>query len=509
MNIILVLIDSLNRSGLSCYDPDKGDTPYLDTFAQSSLLFENAFVGSLPCMPARRDIFTGRKELLWRPWGPIEPGDPRLPRLLQQQGYSTGIVTDHYHYWEEHGNGYIQSFQSSELIRGNEVDAWRPVKPDKEVPRWVRAMERWRPEWARQYFANVEEFRDEEDFFTAKVFTAGMKWLSQFARDCKPFFLQVECFDPHEPFHVPEPYRSMAREHGDDVYTIWPPYQNSHLAAEFMASTTEEELSHIRDRYRAKVRMVDRWFGRFMASVERLGLAGETIVIVTTDHGHELGDRGAFGKSDPHYDYHANIPLLIRHPEGPVGERTPALVSAVDLFATVLDAAGSPYPEHDARGHSSSFLPVVHEPSRPHRSATLYGTYGQGLAATDGTWTLLKAPAQEGPLYSYSSMIFSSMMVSQINPPDDSGHFIPGCALPQWKTPVRDRGHACMNATPRGLVGQKVGDLLFHRTKDPAQLNNRWADAVEERNRMLALMRSLMAAEGAPPEQYERLGLKA
>src|SRR5438128_2314210 len=99
--------------------------------------FDDAFVGSLPCMPARRDIFTGRKEFLWRPWGPLEHWDLRLPRLVRESGYTTAIVTDHYHYWEEHGNGYVQCFDAAELIRGHELDFWRPAANEPDIPAWV------------------------------------------------------------------------------------------------------------------------------------------------------------------------------------------------------------------------------------------------------------------------------------------------------------------------------------------------------------------------------------
>ena len=72
MNIVLVLIDSLTRNALSAYDPDSPcHTPNIDRFAVRAQIFEDHFVGSLPCMPARRELFTGRKEFLWRPWGSI------------------------------------------------------------------------------------------------------------------------------------------------------------------------------------------------------------------------------------------------------------------------------------------------------------------------------------------------------------------------------------------------------------------------------------------------------
>ena len=107
MNVILVLIDSLNRHHLSAYETSPVSTPNLDRLFEKAWRFDNHFVGSLPCMPARREIFAGRKDFLWRPWGPLEPFDDRLPRLLEQRGYSTAIVTDHYHYWEEEANGYM------------------------------------------------------------------------------------------------------------------------------------------------------------------------------------------------------------------------------------------------------------------------------------------------------------------------------------------------------------------------------------------------------------------
>lgn len=70
MNVILVLIDSLNRHYLSAYVSTLIQTPNLHAFGQKAWRFDNHFVRSLPCMPTRREIFAGRKEMMWRPWGP-------------------------------------------------------------------------------------------------------------------------------------------------------------------------------------------------------------------------------------------------------------------------------------------------------------------------------------------------------------------------------------------------------------------------------------------------------
>ena len=129
MNIILVLVDSLNKSALKTYNPETiCETPNLEEFAKKSLIFENHYISSLPCMPARREIFAGRKEFMWRPWGPLEIFDPRMPRIIQSAGYNTGIVTDHYHYWEETSNGYIQGFYNE-----NGEDLINPMKIDEKT----------------------------------------------------------------------------------------------------------------------------------------------------------------------------------------------------------------------------------------------------------------------------------------------------------------------------------------------------------------------------------------
>ncbi|HET9495193.1 MAG TPA: sulfatase [Chloroflexia bacterium] len=494
MNIILVLIDSLNRHFLSAYAPSEVATPNLDAFARRAWRFDNHFVGSLPCMPARREIFAGFKEVMWRPWGSLEPFDRRLPRVLQAQGYRTAICTDHYHYWEEQANGYIQSFENTRLIRGHETDNWKgPVRDDEPVPKWVENIERWRPTQARTYYGNVKDFQGEEDYFPARLMTAASQWLEE-NRGTTPFYLQVESFDVHEPFDVPEPYASM---YGDgslrDRYTLWPPYQDPEVLAHFMAETTPEELAFIRAQYSGKLTMVDRWFGEVLKKLDELDLWNDTAVIVTTDHGHDLGERGAFGKQYPHYDSHANIPLLAWHPSYPGnGRAISRLTSTVDLFPTVLQLAGAP----DAgQPHGRSLLPLIESEGRADgREALLYGTFGQGVCATDGQWTIFKSPAQDGPLYSYSAAIYRSQDVQSAVPPAQSGNYIPGAALPQWQVPL-------------AIPPLSREHFLFNRADDPGQAHNLWDSEPRQRERMLGVLRDLLASEGTPPEQYERLGL--
>ncbi len=498
MNVILVLVDSLNRHFLSPYAAG-ADTPNIQRLADRARRFDRHFVGSLPCMPARRELFTGFQELLWRPWGSLEPFDARMPKMLGDNGWRTGLVTDHYHYWEEAGNGYLQSFQSTDLIRGQQADNWRPpAGKTEQVPGWVKSIEKWKKgNAARRYYGNIRDFATEHDFFAAKVMKSAARWLDENAGH-GPFYLQVEPYDVHEPFRLPEPYASAYWPGGDaGKYTVWPPYQEKDEAARFAAEASPEEIEFIRAQYRGGVKMLDRWLGVLLDKVDELSLWDDTAIIFTTDHGHDLCERGVFGKRYPNYDSHALIPLLIWHPGFPANSGPiTGLTTTVDLFATVLDIAGIDVPEG---GHSRSLLPLMGGDDRDGRDGILYGLFGEGLCWTDGVRSVFKGAESDGPLYYYSTGLYKTLLGQYPDgrvKPVDSGYFIPGVALPQWKVP--------MPMKPRNS-----GDFLFDRTADPGQESNLWGSRPGERALLLTRMCEAMERYGAPGEQYERLGLTA
>lgn len=505
MNIILVLVDSLNKSALRIYNPDTPcRTPNIESFAQQGLVFDNHFVASLPCMPARREISAGRKEFMWRPWGPLEVYDPRLPREVQALGFNTALVTDHYHYWEETANGYMQGFMTLDMIRGHETD-YHELPSKGDVPKWVEKMSEFRsPYHMRQYWENVKTFQDEKDYFPAKTFSAAARWLEKYA-DRGPFFLQVESFDVHEPFHVPAPYDTMYTDgiEGDaGDYNIWPPYQVYDDLDAFMQQTTAEELAYLKTQYFGKTTMVDKWFGHFLDKVGQLDLWDDTMVIFTTDHGHDLGERNIFGKQYPHYDSHANIPMILWHPEHPgKGARVGGLTQTVDLFSTIIEAAGGTPPA--ATRHSRSMFPLIRS-QKETRNDILYGTFGQGVCITDGEWTLFKSPVDNELLHSYSTTISRPLIVD--NPidgrvggapaePVDQGKFDPTVPYPTWKIPIR-------------IDPRTSENFLFHRASDPDQQNNLWDSHPGERERMLVLLQKRLVEEGCPSEQFKRLGLQ-
>ena len=136
MKTVFVLFDSLNRHQLSCYGGTTVHTPNFDRLAARSQVFDRHYAGSLPCMPARRDMMTGRLNFLHRSWGPLEPFDVAVPELLAAAGVHSHLATDHFHYWEDGGATYHTRYSSFELVRGQQSDPWvGTAAPDMELLR--------------------------------------------------------------------------------------------------------------------------------------------------------------------------------------------------------------------------------------------------------------------------------------------------------------------------------------------------------------------------------------
>src|SRR3989338_6416405 len=130
LSVVLIQIDSLCRHFLNLYGTELARTPNIDSFSRRCAIFDQHYVGSAPCMPARREIWSGTQEMWWRGWGPLEPWDIPLPHLAGRNGIPSHLVTDHYHLFEWGSHSYHYDFDGYDFIRGHECDNWRtkPVK---------------------------------------------------------------------------------------------------------------------------------------------------------------------------------------------------------------------------------------------------------------------------------------------------------------------------------------------------------------------------------------------
>jgi arylsulfatase A-like enzyme len=524
-NVLLVSIDSLRRDFLGAYptpfdwvaDLDV-ETPTLDRFAERAAVFDTHYVGSLPCMPARREWLTGTQELLWRPWGPIESFDTTLPQRARRADVLTELVTDHFHYFQHGANGYYEDYHGFEFVRGHEDDAWKtaPHDPDETLLQQVgydledgeapgeeggagrdnpatdpHNLREIRPRWS--YVRNVEGFEAEAEFFAPTVMRRVDDWLHE-NRDWEQWFCYVDEFDVHEPFHCPEPYASMYTDEDprDPELPVWPYYGR---IDEGQSEISERELDFVRAQFAGKVTMVDRWLERVFDRLDAEGLWDETVVVVTSDHGHFLGDHGWMGKPTcPDYDVLCRTPLLVWHPDSPrMGERVDALTQSIDLHDTILDVLGA---DGTTESHGKSLAPLLAGDREDHRDWAVYGWWGSSLNVTDGRYTYMHPcdPDEPAVCYSTTQMEPYGWMGPKSPAYDaDAGAFLPYTEAPVWR----------YEAPPDPRLD---APKLFDTERDPRQQENLAGDHAAE-ERMRELLEAALRDLEAPTQQFERLGL--
>lgn len=494
MNVICILLDSLNRHFLPAYGNDWVRTPNLDRLQQRSVTFERAYIGSMPCMPARRDLWTGNQEFLWRPWGSLEPWDQPLPRTLRQNNVFTGLVSDHYHLWERGGENYHIDFESWEFIRGHENDPW--------IGGPTPGAEAGKGHVSPSFRRNRQRFVHEEDWLAPRTLREASRWLELNAGVHDQFFLMVDEFDPHEPFDCPEHlWRQYDPDWKGPKDFYWPGYGRNDY--------DDAEIRHIHARYAGKVTLADRYLGQVLDRMDELALWDNTALIVMTDHGHFLGDHDWWGKPMcPHYRAIGHIPLFV-HVPGAVptdvnGLRTDALATHVDIHATILDCFGLTPPSPI---DGVSLLPVIRGESESAREQSLFGGFGRRVNWTDGRRVYMRAPmsADNQPLHLYTNR-WSTAPWWQIPVPDDRtefGPFIPNSDMPVGRQPLNTEEMRRVNIPAEDLAAE--GSYLFDIEEDPGETTSLVGTALEEE--VAAELEGAMESQNAPPEQFERLGL--
>lgn len=504
LSVILIQIDSLSRHFLEVYGNDWVRAPNLTAFAQQSAIFQQHYVGSLPCMPARREIWAGTEEFWWRGWGPLEPWDQTIAYLAGQQGITTQLITDHYHLFEWGSHSYPYDYAGYEFIRGHEYDNWR-TDPVRSVPDWAHQMIARFGRDAYIYLRNTQGVEHEADFFAPRIMQAAATWLNRNWNE-RHFFLHIDCFDVHEPFHVPEPYRSMYTDDDYRQYSPWPVYGR---VDEGRSAISPAELAWVRAQFAGKLTMVDTWLERVFDRLDHYRLWDRTCVIITTDHGHYLGEHGWIGKPDaPLYDTLCHIPLLVWHPDSAYhGVKVHALTQTVDLYATVLQLLGVPAPQSPTI-HSRSFAPVLLGQADTHRDHVMYGYNNQSIGVTAGDWTLLRDhDGRAAQPYAYTHQVDQVLGRSvgmrssrpHAYPNIQAGNFLAGVNMPVWRTPTYIKPPTNPR-TPRP-------DLLFHRPSDPCQERNLAEQRPEVVAQLVSIVRGHAEAVAAPAEQHVRLRL--
>jgi choline-sulfatase len=355
-NIVLVVTDDQGHWACGPCGNTEIVTPTMDFLAETGVWFPNASSPSPVCSPARASLLTGRL--------PSQHGihdylsetgsDGRdwladeilLPELLSNAGYFTSLVGK----WHLSGSG---------------------GPPAGVFDRWLSydvAVEGWRNQYlhhGRVHLLDNGQALTVDGHQTAELARRAIEIINDRPAD-QPFFLLFAPTDTHAPFEGhPEVWVERYRQL--DFVDI-PRGESSPLPPFGDASVLPGDPTEMLAQYYAAVSAQDEWLGEILAALDTAGDLDDSLVIVTSDHGHMNGHHGLVGKANATlpqnlYDEVVRVPLVMRWPgEIPAGERSDLFVDHMDLFMTILDAAGVELDEetrHEISSPGRSVLPQL------------------------------------------------------------------------------------------------------------------------------------------------------
>jgi arylsulfatase A-like enzyme len=403
LNVLLITSDQQHYDTLGVTN-SRIRTPALDRLAREGMRFERAYCSNPVCSPSRASIITGLYPAWHHCWtiGVKLPEDvPTVGDRFQDAGYDSVLVGKaHFQplasalgsesiecqpvlrnmdFWREfHGPWYGFNHVETARMHGHESHV------GQHYALWLEehGLKNWR-DFFQQYP------RSATDKYAGKQYTHGMMtwdlpehlhhshWVAdrsvaaieRSVRAKKPFFLWSSFFDPHPPYVVPEPWASMYKPEDMDPGTYvpgefdaMPPHFGKTLedSPDFSMYKepggsglhgfqshrhTDAELRASMACYCGMISLMDKAIGRILESLDRLGIAGNTLIVFSTDHGHFIGQHGLIAKGAFHYENLLRIPMLVRLPgRVPAGRVNQALQSQVDFAPTFLTACGLPVP---------------------------------------------------------------------------------------------------------------------------------------------------------------------
>ncbi len=328
-------------------------TPNMERMAEAGATFDAAYCNSPLCVPSRLSFMTGRYVSGCEGWDnakPLPSDAPTWPYLLRSAGYDAAlsgkmhlIGPDQLHGFGEqlsydpHGGGHQadDAARRPDLSTGGRhpIYLWEDGVPTADEP-WPSVKE------ARAGTGPMIAADDATE-------EAALAYLRDTARRDSPWALCVGFVAPHFPFIVPEPYFSMYYPEHADLPNSPPGHLDSLPAAARrlrqafnFSGYAEDEIRRARAAYYGLVTYLDDKIGRLLDALEEGGMAENTVIVHTSDHGESLGEHGLWRKMN-FYEQSARVPLQIVWPgviDG--GQRFSGAVSLVDATATILDAAG-------------------------------------------------------------------------------------------------------------------------------------------------------------------------
>ncbi|MFP4028024.1 MAG: sulfatase-like hydrolase/transferase [Candidatus Brocadiia bacterium] len=390
-NVLFVTSDQQHHDTLGVANP-RIQTPNLDRLANEGARFDRAYCCNPVCSPARSSMITGMYPAWHGCWtiGVKLPEDvPTVGDVYQENDYASFLI----------GKAHFQPLASTEESPSIEcqptlrdLDFWRDFHgpwygfEHVEMARnhadeshvgqhyaiWMeeQGLENWR-DYFRSWPPDPDEKRrhhhwdlPEEYHYTHWTAERTIAKIEECVEEGRPFFGMCNFHDPHPAYLVPEPWDTMydpddmepGRFVEGEMDDMPPHFQKTREENPDFSMYQETEhynhgfRSHVHDRetlkqdmavYYGMISFMDREIGRVLNALDRLGIAEDTLVVFTTDHGHLLGHHGLVAKGAFHYEDLVKIPMLARYPGCiPAGAVVSALQSQVDLPVTFLEACG-------------------------------------------------------------------------------------------------------------------------------------------------------------------------
>jgi iduronate 2-sulfatase len=373
-NVLFLIADDLNNF-LGCYGDPRAKTPNLDRLAARGVLFDRAYCAFPLCGPSRNSMLTGlypnssgilANAQIFRQ---TIPSHTSLPQAFRQQGYFAARLGKLYHY----------NVPNSIGTDGHDDPAsWElemnPAGVDRleEHPHIFSLM-------PGQYGATLSWYASPKSdaYHTDGLLAADAEWVLERCAKQKdrPFFLAVGFFRPHTPYVAPKvPYFGYYPEEQMPVVTGVKEDQADIPEAALASRKKEQDQMNDELRrqavqaYYASISFMDAQVGRVVAALDRLGLADNTIIVFTSDHGYHMGEHGLWQKRSL-FEESARVPLLVVVPGvTPQAAVAASPVSQVDLYPTLAELCGIEAPTNL---QGQSLVPLLQDPMLPGRGWAL------------------------------------------------------------------------------------------------------------------------------------------
>ena len=408
-NFIFIMADQMAGPALPINGHGVVKTPHIESLAQGGVTFRNAYCNNPICASSRFSMMAGQLPSRIGAYdnaAEFPAAVPTFAHYLRHLGYRTCL------------SGKMH-FVGPDQLHGFERRVTTDIYPSDFG---------WTPDWTTEgypFAPSVMSLRgvvesglcvrslqidyDEEVEYFAK------RKLYDFARERtdRPFFLAVSFTHPHNPFTITEEYWNRYRDDDIDMPSVphipveerdpWS-QRYYYLIRQDEHEVTDAAIRRTRRAYYGMISYVDDKVGELLRTLDALGMADNTVVVFTADHGDMMGERGMWYKFNP-YEWSARVPLVVRAPGNAAGRVEHGNVSLVDLLPTFLDLAtdGSPPELADAiDGHS--LAPMLHGrddgwPDEALIEFTAEGTYAPCLILRKGRYKYVYCETDPGMLF--------------------------------------------------------------------------------------------------------------